>query len=75
MKAAEIVEIGKKMIEMLSKVDIRMGDWQYLDMWREYVRAVSDGAKISGVVADLAKRYGISEAGVWRVVRRFKKEL
>ena len=75
MKAAEIVEIGEKMMKMLSGADIRMDDWRHLGLWREYVKAVSAGAKVSGVVAGLAERYGISEAGVWRVVRRFKREI
>ena len=75
MKAVEIVEIGEKMMKMLSEADIRMNDWRYLGVWKEYSKAVEAGEKRSGVVADLAGRYGMSEASVWKVVRRFRREV
>lgn len=75
MKIGEIVILSQKILKTLSEADIKTSDWQYCELYNEYERAVATGAKVSAIVAVMAERYGISEASVWRVVKRMKKEV
>lgn len=75
MKAGEIVILAEKLMEVLSKADIKMSDWRYAGVYIDYEKAVESGEKVSAAVAGMAEKYGMSEASVWRVVRRMRKEV
>lgn len=72
MKVAELLKISSGTMKMLSKFDIRMSDYKYLDMFSEYEDLAGKGCKISSVVMCLSEKYSISEATVYRIIKRFK---
>ena len=75
MKAVEIVILAEKLMKTMSEADIRMTDWQFLDLYREAEAMTRRGEKKAYVVAFLANRYGLSEATVWRILRRMRRSV
>lgn len=75
MKAVKLLILCQGMIKTLSECDIRMSDWQWVELWKEYERMMDDGVKVTGAVAVLAEKYGVSEASVWRMLRRLGRDV
>ena len=75
MKAYEILSLTPNLFKVLSGADIRMDDWKYIDLFREYMKALERGEKVSATITLLAEEYHISEAGVWRIIRRFRRDV
>lgn len=71
MIVADLVKIGAKMMETLSRHGIDMGDYQYIGLFEEYEEMVSHGDKVSYIVAHLSEKYNISERSIYRVLKRF----
>lgn len=75
MKVVELVKISKDVLKMGSKSDLRVKDWQHLEMYEEYCLMRTASEKFRYVIAYLAEKYRVSESTVKRVVRRFSKEV
>lgn len=75
MKAAKILNIGAELLKMMSICDLKIQDFQYLEMYSEYVKARNSNVKYNAIIYDLATRYNISESTVKRIIRRLDKEV
>lgn len=75
MIVADLIKFNKLTMEMLSKHDIKMSDHKYVDLYAEYEELVISGGKISYIVAKLAEKYVMSEASVYRLLRKFKRTI
>ncbi len=75
MKAIEIVKICRDILKMLSKSDINVRDWRYVDMYNDYHELKRTGLKIRSVAQELADRYDISVCTVFRTIKKFEKEI
>ena len=51
-----------------------MEDVQYIDLFNEYLALVTQGEKVSYIVATLADKYNISERKVYDLIKRFKSD-
>lgn len=72
MTTADYIEMHVGGMKMLSKYGIRMDDYKYVDLYKDYALMVKNGNKVSYAVAYLADKYSMSEASVYRILRRFK---
>ena len=72
MKAAELLKIGAKILETLSKCDIKISDYKYLPLYSDFEEMERAGEKTTYIVAILSERYKLGEASVWRILKRFK---
>lgn len=75
MKAVDFIKISKETMKLLSDYDIRMGDFKYINLYSDYEDIVSQGGKVSYAVAVLAGKYDISEASIYRILRRFRRTI
>lgn len=75
MKVVELVKISTEAMKMMSKVDIRLSDWQYVKLYEEYLNMRAKREKFRYIIAHLAEVYHISESSVKRVIRRFSHEV
>ena len=73
MEIAEIVKIGRELLIMLSKYDVRIDDWKHLKMYDEFKRMRKNGVKYRYAISELAFTYNISRANVERIISRFRK--
>lgn len=72
MSIADFIKLHKEMMNLLSKYDIRMEDFKYVDLYDDYTSMLKEGYKVSYIVCYLSDKYSISEASVYRVLKRFK---
>lgn len=75
MKACELVKMISKVLKAMSENGLKAEDYEYVEMYEEYVIMRSLGEKYEYVIKVLSERYRISESTVRRVVRRFEKEV
>lgn len=73
MEIAEIVKIGRELLIMLSKYDVRIDDWKHLKMYDEFKRMRKNGVKYRYAISELAFTYNISRANVERIISRLRK--
>lgn len=74
MKVIEILNLNKELLKNFQKAGIRMDDVQYIDLFNEYRVLLTQGEKVSYIVAILATKYNISERKVYDLIRRFKSD-
>lgn len=75
MKFANIVSLGAKMLEELSKHGGTIQDWKYLQMYQEFVTSREAGERYRSVIEKLSAKYKLSKTKIERIIRRFRKEL
>lgn len=71
MTAFELLNFLQKPIKSLSECDIKMDDYQYIDMYLEFKEMLLGKEKKEYIKNFLATKYNISERTVIRIVRRF----
>ena len=74
MKVIEILNLNKKLLKKFQTAGIRMEDVQYIDLFNEYLALVTQGEKVSYIVATLAEKYNISERKVYDLIKRYKSD-
>ncbi len=72
MRIADFIRLHKEMMNLLSNYEIKMDDFKYIEMFEDYDAMVKEGNKISYIVSYLSDKYRLSEASVYRVLKRFK---
>lgn len=74
MKVIEILKLNKELLKICRIVGIRMNDVQYIELYNDYNRLLTNGEKVSYVVAVLAKRYAVSERKVYALIKRLQSD-
>ena len=74
MKVVELLEIGGKMLKLMSENDVKRDDYQYVKMYHEYQNMRKNGVKYRSTIRMLAEEYHTSKASVERVIRRLDRE-
>ena len=74
MKVIEILNLNKELLKKFQTAGIRMEGVEYIDLFNEYLALVTQGEKVSYIVATLADKYTISERKVYDLIRRFKTD-
>lgn len=53
MKAVKILNIGAELLKMMSICDLRLQDFQYLEMYSEYIKARNANVKYNAIIYDI----------------------
>ena len=75
MKVADFVKINAEMMKLLSRLDIKTSDFKYNDIFAEYEKMSDRGYKVTYIVALLSEKYSISEASIYRMLKRFRRTI
>lgn len=75
MEIANLIQISVEMMKLLSNYGVKMSDYRYVCLFNEYQELLSKGYKVSYVVALMADKYHISEASVYRIVKKMKAKV
>jgi hypothetical protein len=75
MKAFELVKINRESMELMSRLDLKSADYQYISLYDEYLILRRGRQKYWYVITYLSEKYGISESTVKRLVRKFSREV
>lgn len=74
MKVVELLEIGGKMLKLMSENDVNRDYYRFVPMYREYEQMRRNKVKYRAAVRMLAEEYKVSRASVERAIRKMGKE-
>ena len=74
MKVADLINFSGDMLKQLHSFGIRIDDYKYIELFKDYERMKSKGYKTVYVVAKLSERYSLSERLIYKVLRHFKSD-
>lgn len=69
----ELVKMCYSVMQTLDRNDVRLEDWQYIDLYTEFKRMQGEGHKWEFIVHYLGEQYNTSAASVYRIVKRMEK--
>lgn len=72
MLIAEFVRINARLLKTLSDYGIKISDYKYVELFRDFVKMRENGDKTTYIVVALSEKYKLSETSVYRILRRFK---
>ena len=72
MKRADLIEFNKELFQKLKHAGIRLEDYKYCDLYRDYVEMSRSEPCRKVVVLTLSEKYGISDRQVYNIVSRMK---
>ena len=68
-----MLKISGELLKILSRYDIRISDYRFVDLYFEYEQRRKEREKYICIVEELANKYKVSASTVERVIRRFSK--
>ena len=63
------------MMRKLKEAGIRLDDYKYVDMWRDYVEMLKTAESRKEVMLSLADRYGITDRQVYNIIKHLEKKI
>lgn len=73
MKVAELLAICKEMMRTLHGFGIKIDDYQYLELYADYIAMSKERLKVTYIVSVLASKYNICERKVYKVLRHMNR--
>jgi len=70
MTRADLIEFNKEILQKMKQAGIRLDDYKYCDLYRDYTAMTASNASRKVVLLTLAERYGISDRQVYNIVSR-----
>lgn len=71
MRLAEFVKINGKAMKMMSNFGIRINDYQYTEMYEDYVNILKNNEKKEYIYTVLSEKYKIPRRTLLRIIKRF----
>ena len=75
MRRADLIMFNAEMMRKLKEAGIRLDDYKYVDMWRDYVEMLKTAESRKEVMLSLADRYGITDRQVYNIIKHLEKEI
>lgn len=75
MTRAEIIEFNKELLQRLKEAGVKLEDYRYCDLYRDYVEMSRTERSRKVVILTLAERYGISDRQVYNIVGRMSSPI
>ena len=75
MKVHEILQQNADLLRALARAGAAIEDVRYIPLWSDYERLHRDGLKVAYIVAYLCDTYEVSERTVYRIIRRFGRDI
>lgn len=70
---AELIEFNKELFQKLKQSGVRLDDYKYCDLYRDYVDLSRTEGNRKVIILTLAQRYGITDRQVYNIIRHMEK--
>lgn len=74
MKLYEILTMNKELLERMHGFGIRISDYYWVELYKEYQAMLREGYKKMYIVALLSEHYNICERKVYKVINMMEKD-
>lgn len=69
---ADLVEFNKELFQKLKQAGVRLDDYKYCDLYRDYVEMSRTENNRKVVFLTLAQRYNITDRQVYNIINHLK---
>lgn len=69
---AEIIDFNKELLQKLKKAGVKLDDYKYCDLYRDYVELSHTERNRKVVFITLSQRYNISDRQVYNIINHLK---
>ena len=73
MKVVELLKVGQELLKLLSKSDIKVTDYQYINAYEDFLNMRANRIKYREVIRILANENHVSERTLERIFKRLSK--
>lgn len=74
MKVVELLEIGGKMLKLMSENDVNRDYYRFVPMYYEFIQMRRNGMKYREAVRMLADDYKTSKASIERAIKKLSQD-
>lgn len=74
MKAKDYLKFSGEILKRLHDFGIKVDDYKYIDLIKEYDRMNAVGEKKTYIVAVLSERYNICKRKIYKILSRLNKD-
>lgn len=74
MTVFEILYFNKDLLNHLTLLGIKFSYYKYVSIYIEYDKMRKQGDKVTYIISTLATKYGISERGLYKIIKRLEKD-
>ena len=74
MKVADLVNFSADVMKKLHSFGIRLDDYKYIELYRDYRSMKADGHKTVFIIAKLSDTYNVSERLIYKVLKHFERD-
>lgn len=75
MTTYQLLRANESLLRLISENKVNITDVAHLDIYTEYLRMKEEGHKVSYIAIHLADKYGMTDRGVYKVIRRLNKKV
>ena len=72
MRRIDLVEFNKELLQKLNEAGIRLDDYKYCDLYRDYLKLSEAMKSRKAVILTLAERHHISDRQVYNILRHLE---
>lgn len=69
---ADLIEFNKELFQKLKQAGIRLDDYKYCDLYRDFVEMSRKDPNRKVIILTLAERYNISDRQVYNIINHMK---
>lgn len=73
MLVADLLKIGSELLKILSKYDVKIDDYRFVDLYFDYEKQRRNNEKYIVVLDELSRKYKVSQSTIERLIRRLRK--
>lgn len=75
MKRADLILFNAESMRKLKSAGIRLDDYKYADMWRDYAEMIKTANSRKVVILSLAEKYRITDRQVYNIIKHLEKKI
>lgn len=75
MRRIDLVEFNKELLQRLNEAGIRLEDYKYCDLYRDYLKLSETMGSRKEVILSLAQKHGISDRQVYNILNRLERSV
>jgi hypothetical protein len=72
LRVIDVIRLNREVIETLVKARVTPNLLKYCPMYDDYEAMISEGLKITYIISVIAEKYGLNEASVYKIIKRYK---
>jgi len=72
MKRFDLVSFNEELLQKLKFAGIKLEDYKYCNLYREYCKMLEEGVKRTAIAAILGERYGLSCRQVYNIIKHLE---